>query len=121
MLIKSKKENKKLIDIENDKISTKLKLTLLGKKEVYGEDYVDDDFYVTEVSEILIDTVNGFVYTQETKDTVMMKRLLETQVVSVEEDGNLLTFTDEFRFKGKLKEIEKQWEQKISAEQVQGE
>ncbi len=51
----------------------------------------------------------------------MMKRLLETQVVSVEENGNLLTFTDEFRFKGKLKEIEKQWEQKISAEQAQAE
>lgn len=119
MLIKSKQEKKKLIDIEKDKISNSLKLKLIGKQEVYGEDYTDDDFYTTEISDMLIDTVEGFIYIQETKDTVLMKRLLDTQIVSVEEDGNLLTFTDEFRFKGKLKEIEKQWEQKILTAQAQ--
>ena len=76
MLIKSKQEKKKLIDIEKDKISNSLKLKLIGKQEVYGEDYTDDDFYTTEISDMLIDTVEGFIYIQETKVPCKWKKAM---------------------------------------------
>ena len=111
ILISTFEENKIFIDVDNDKeITEELRRTLKGKIAVHGDDYVDDDFFRIKKTEILIDITNQFYYAQEDENTILMRRLLDKQVISTEEDGLLTTFNDEFRFNGKIKELKKQLE-----------
>lgn len=114
MLIKAFDKKKVLIDLEKDEISKKLRETLEGKRIVLGEDHIDDDFYRTENRPMIIDTINKYVYVQEDEDTIVMTKLLGREVVDMDGEGQIFTFTDEFRFKGKIEEIEKLWEQRIT-------
>lgn len=115
MIIKSYEEYPVLIDIDDKKINKKLKARLEGKRAIHGDDYIDEEFYTTEVRDILIDVDRELVYIQEDSENILMHRLLSKDVISAEENGEMTVFTDEFRFKGKLTEIEKKWQQKITA------
>lgn len=112
MLISSYEEVRTLIDLNDESVPKKLRLEIEGKKVVHGDDYEDDTFYSIEKKEMLIDTENYLVYVQEDKDYVVVRKLLDKQILSVEENGEMLTFVDEFKFKGKIKDIKKLWEQK---------
>lgn len=100
--------------LDKEDISPELKLRLEGKKEIHGEDYEDDEFYTTEKRPMLIDLSNQFLFIQEDEETIILRRLVDKQVLSIQEDGQMMTFSDEFRFKGTIKNIKEQWERKIS-------
>lgn len=116
MIIETFITEQQLIDLNSSKVNGELKLRLEGKLIVHGTDYIDDEFYEDVEIPMMIDTTQQFVYIQEDDNLVSMKRLLSREILSIDDEGEMMVFADEIKFKGTLKEIKEKLEKDGSKE-----